>query len=162
MRGLLLAVSVFVLGCGPSPPRPDSGCGVGPGQVEVGRGGSRLIALLPEGDEVAIVVGAQGGVHLVVGAWVADMDLEMTLQYTLEDAVTGEEVAAPTVVELRPSLFSPATGGRFARHPDLLVLDNDLPRVEDFAGRVVDLGAEAVSVDGSHACDARRVTLVAP
>jgi len=151
---------LLLLGCGPPPPGlPDASCGTGPGSVEVGRGGSRLRALPAEGGELEIVRGSQGGIHVLVGAWVADMDLDMTLRYRLED--DGERVGIETEVPLRAALFAPSSE-RFVRHPDLVVLDNDSPDTSAFAGRTVELTAEALSVDGSHACDTRRVTLVDP
>ena len=42
------------------------------------------------------------------------------------------------------------------------MLDPDAPSVERFDGRELELEAEARSVDGSHACDRRRVRLAAP
>jgi hypothetical protein len=87
------------------------------------------------------------------------MDLELVLHYRLEDATDGAPVGVETVLRLTPPLFAP-DGSRFARHPDLVILDNETPRVEDFVGRTVLLHAEAISVDGSHACDVREVTLV--
>lgn len=162
MRRFLPWLLVLAASCGPPGPA-DGGavgeCGTGPGRVEVGYGGSRLRALPPTGGELAIVRGAQGGIHVLVGAWVEDMDLQMELRYRLEDATDGTLVGSETVLRLTPPLFAP-DGTRYARHPDLVILDNETPRVEDFVGRTVLLHAEAVSVDGSHACDAREVTLV--
>ena len=160
MRNAWLLWIVLWVGCGP-PAAPDAGggCGTGPGSVEAARGGLRAMALPSTGGELPIVLGSQGGIHVVVAAWVRDMDLEMTLRYRLEDA--GGLVGEETVLPLRAALFAP-DGARYVRHPDLVVLDNETPRVEDFAGRTVDLVAEAVSVDGSHACDRRSVTLLRP
>ena len=93
-----------------------------------------------DGGELDIVRGSQGGIHVVVAAWVRDMDLDMTLRYRLEDAA-GAVVGEPTEIRLRAALFAP-DGARFVRHPDLLILDNEMPRVEDFAGLEVDLVAE--------------------
>jgi len=151
---------LLLAGCGSPPPGlPDASCGTGAGSVEVGQGGSRLRALPAEGGELDIVRGSQGGIHVLVGAWVQGMDLEMTLRYRLEEG--GEPVGIETEVPLRPALFAPS-GERFVRHPDLVVLDNDSPDTSGFVGRTVELTAEALSVDGSHACDTRVVTLADP
>lgn len=164
MRRILPLAFAILASCGPPGP-VDAGdgatgaCGSGPGQIEVGYGGSRLRALPPTGGELAIVRGAQGGIHVLVGAWVEDMDLELELRYRLEDAADGSPVGVETVLRLTPPLFSP-DGSRYVRHPDLVILDNEMPRVEDYVGRTVLLQAEAISVDGSHACDVREVTLV--
>ena len=135
-------------------------CGTGPGRVEVASGGLRPMRLPASGASLDIVRGSQGGIHVVVAAWVRDMDLAMTMTYRLEDELMGL-VGTETSVRLRSALFAP-DGERFVRHPDLLILDNDVPRVEDFAGRTLELVVEAVSDDGSHACDRRTVTLVDP
>lgn len=157
---VLLAVALSA-GCGPGlVADAGGGCGTGPGRVEVARGGSRALALPPEGGELPIVLGSQGGIHVVVGAWVEDMDLDLALSYRLEE-LDGSLVVPATELELGPSLFRP-DGDRHLRNPDLVVLDDQAARVEDFAGRLLDLVAEARSVDGSHACDRRRVTLTPP
>lgn len=152
----LFALALALCACSPPPPTE---CGTGSGSVEVGQGGSRLRALPPEGGELDIVRGSQGGIHVVVGAWVEGMDLELTMRYRLEEA--GALVGTPTEVPLRAALFAPAAE-RYVRHPDLVVLDNFSPSVERFVGRTVELTVEAVSTDGSHACDTRSVTLVDP
>jgi hypothetical protein len=126
--------------------------------VQVGRGGSRLIALPSTGGELPIVLGSQGGIHVLVGAWVRDMSLNLQLRYWLIDPADGSQVGETTDLLLRPSLFSP-DGARYERHPDLLILDNEVPDVESFEGRAVELNAEAISEDGSHACDTREATL---
>jgi hypothetical protein len=162
----LAPMLLLLASCGPPTPGADAGdaeagCGTGPGSIEVGVGGSRLRPLPAEGGELPIVRGAQGGIHVVVGVWVRDLDLDLELRYRLEDAsgaLVGEETVLP---ELTPGLFSP-DGARYQRHPDLVVLDNDAPRVDDFAGRTLTLRAEARSRDGSHACDARQVVLTDP
>jgi len=163
--GRFAIACLLLLGCGPAPDGdagPEGGARCeGPGELEVGRGGSRLRALPPEGGELPIVVGAQGGIHVVVGAWVRGVDLEMELTYRLEDPEDGSRIGDETRVPLSPGLFAP-DGDRFARHPDLIVLDNDTPRVDDFAERVVLLRAEGRSSGGAHVCDDRQVTLRAP
>ena len=157
---VLLALALSA-GCGPmTAPDAGSGCGTGPGRVEVARGGSRALALSPEGGELPIVLGSQGGIHVVVAAWVEDMDLDLDLSYRLED-LDGALVVPATELDLGPSLFRP-DGDRHLRNPDLVVLDDQAARVEDFAGQVLALVAEARSVDGSHACDRRQVTLTPP
>lgn len=157
---VLLAFALST-GCGPvTAPDAGSGCGTGAGRVEVARGGSRALALPPEGGELPIVLGPQGGIHVVVGAWVEDMDLDLVLSYRLED-LAGDLVVPATELDLGPSLFRP-DGDRHLRNPDLVVLDDQAARVEDFAGQMLDLVAEARSIDGSHACDRRRVTLIPP
>jgi len=156
---------VLLAACGPSPVSDAGGdapseC-AGPGTVEVGRGGSRLRALPSSGGELPIVVGAQGGIHVVVGAWVRGLDLDMVMTYRLEDPADGSRVGDETSVPLSAGLFAP-DGDRYARHPDLIVLDNDTPRVDDFVERRVLLRVEARSNDGAHACDSREVTLTSP
>ncbi|MCB9591374.1 MAG: hypothetical protein H6719_01470 [Sandaracinaceae bacterium] len=153
---LALALTIALGAC--SPPGPTE-CGTGSGSVEVGRGGSRIRSLPPSGGELDIVRGSQGGIHVLVGAWVEGMDLDLTLSYRLEEA--GELVGAPSEIPLRAALFAPA-GERYVRHPDLIVLDNFSPSVDQYVGRTVDLTAEAVSADGSHACDTRSVVLTDP
>jgi len=106
-----------------------------------------------------IVRGAQGGIHVVVGAWVQNVDLDLTMHYRLEEA--GALIGTETTVALRPALFAP-DAERFVRHPDLIVLDNFSPSVDRFVGRTVELHAEITSVDGTHACDTRTVTLADP
>lgn len=97
---------------------------------------------------------------MLVGFRVRDMDLDMTATYRLVDAETDEIVGTPTVLALRPTLFT-TDGTSTVRNPDLVVLDNEAPRIDDFAGRVVRLELEAVN-DASHACDVRTVTLAPP
>lgn len=161
----LALVGLVLVACGPSPaidagPDAPATC-AGPGTVEVGRGGSRLRALPPSGGELPIVVGAQGGIHVVVGAWVRGLDLDMVMSYRLEAPADGSRIGDETVVPLSAGLFAP-DGDRYARHPDLIVLDNDTPRIDDFAERRVLLRVEARSNDGAHACDVREVTLTSP
>lgn len=152
---------VLMLTCGCDPLHPvDAGACSDDGRVEVGSGGSRLIALPETGGELPIVRGSQGGIHVVVGAWVRDLPLEMELTYRLEDPVTGETLGEPTTLRLTPSLFRP-DGARQQRHPDLIVLSNESPDVTGLAGRAVLLSAEARTA-AERACDLRRVVLVAP
>ncbi len=139
---------------------PGTACGTGPGKVEVARGGSRLYDLPPSGGELPIVLGSQGGIHVLVGFRVWDMDLGMDITYRLVDPETEAVVGTPTALSLRPTLFT-NDGTSTIRNPDLVVLNNEEPRVEDFAGRTVRLELEARSAD-SHACDARTARLVAP
>ncbi|RLB48271.1 MAG: hypothetical protein DRJ42_23580 [Deltaproteobacteria bacterium] len=156
---LLLALSVSAC---TAPQRPDaatSACGDGPGRVTVGEGGSRLRPLPATGGELPIVLGAQGGIHVLVGFSVTGMDLTMGARYRLEDAETGEIVGNATEIALRPSLFSTELG-QTVRNPDLLVLDPEAPSVDRFAGRVARLYLEAINAE-SHACDVREVTLAA-
>lgn len=163
-----VGMCVAALGCGEAPPPPDGGCGSGPGTVEVGRGGSRLYDL-PEGGDLPIVLGSQGGIHVLVGFRVRDMALTMAVTYRLVDEADGSVVGTPTELSLRPSLFS-TSGGEIVRNPDLIVLDDESPRLEAFAGRRLRLELDAQSSDpwpadggrGSHACDSRLVTLTAP
>ncbi|MGE0785764.1 MAG: hypothetical protein AB7S26_08750 [Sandaracinaceae bacterium] len=159
MRALApLAVCLFA--CSPPPIDPEAGCDTGVARVEVGtwRAG-RLSSIPSEGGELTIVRGAQGGIHVLVGAWVSDVDLELSLGYRLTDPETSETLGIPTQLELRPELFD-RTGPRPERGPDLLVLDNSAQPVAMFAGRAVSLEAETRSRDGSHACDRRTVTLL--
>lgn len=127
------------------------------GRTEVGTGQSRLLALPEEGGELEIVRGPQGGIHLLVGAWVRDLPLEMTLRYYLE---AGERVGEETVLELSPSYFA-ADGARYRRHPDLLILDNLSADVEPFAGRIVRIHVEARTADDAS-CDVRSAMIVDP
>jgi hypothetical protein len=154
-------ITVFLVGCGDSA-RPDASmteCGDGPGVVRLGEGGPNLRPLPTSGGELTIVLGAQGGIHVLVGFSVSDMDLEMRVTYTLTEAGTGEAIGT-TEVALRPTLFSTEMG-QTVRNPDLVVLDNENPSVDVFAGRRAILSLEAVSTD-SHACDSREITLIAP
>jgi hypothetical protein len=157
-----LLVFVGSLGC--DDPRPtDAGtseCGDGPGTVTVAEGGSRLRPLPETGGALPIVLGAQGGIHVLVGFTARDMALDMRATYTLTSVATDEVLGEPTVVDLRPTLFTTELGVT-QRNPDLVVLDNETPDVDRFAGQLARLSLEAVSAD-SHACDDREVTLVAP
>lgn len=130
------------------------------GRVEVGAGGSRLIALPESGGELPIVRGSQGGIHVVVGAWVRDLPLELDLTYRLVDTDDGAPIGEVTSLHLTPSLFRP-DGDRQQRHPDLLILNNEMPNVSEFVGRTAVLRAE-VRTSAERACDARQVTLVDP
>ncbi len=153
-------LTLLVSGCGPTTVPTDASCETERGQVEVGRGGSRLRSLPRTGGEVDIIRGAQGGIHVVVGAWVsADVDLDLTMRYQLVEA--GSLLGTETSVELRPALFA-VDGARFVRHPDLIVLDGFSPSVDRFVGRTADLEVELWSADGTRACDSRTVTLVDP
>ena len=102
--------------------------------------------------------GAQGGIHVLVGFRVLAVPLTLTATYRLRDPGTGETVGAPTVRALGPGLYR-VDGVGTARVDDLLVLDPDTPRVEDFAGRVVALELEVVTAAGACARDTRTVTL---
>lgn len=156
-----LCLAIVVASCGPPVGHVDAGdsaCGDGPGSVEVGVGGSRL-SPLADGDPLPIVRGAQGGIHVVIGAWVRDMAIDdVRLRYWLEDP-DGARIGFETTLELGPAFFSPATGGGYQRHPDLVVLNHEMANVDDFAGRPAVLRAEARATDGTHACDARDVVL---
>ncbi len=83
----------------------------------------------------------------------------MSAVYTLTETATGE-VFGTTELALRPSLFSTELG-QTVRNPDLVVLDDEEPSVDRFAGRVATLDLVAISGD-SHACDSREITLIAP
>ncbi len=155
-----LLVLVLACGCDPVDPVDGGGACADDGRVEVGAGGSRLIALPESGGELPIVLGSQGGIHVVVGAWVRDLPLEMDLTYRLEDPVTAATIGEPTTLHLTPSLFRP-DGARQQRHPDLLVLNNESPDVTELAGRSALLVAEARTA-AARACDLRQVVLVAP
>jgi hypothetical protein len=148
--------------CTPTPsphdaaPPVDGSCVAG--AVEVGGSGGRFLALPSAGGSLDIVRGAQGGIHLLVGFRLRDFPLELSATYHLRDIATGRDVVVPTVRALRPGLYrSDATG--VTRVDDLLVLDNDSPRVEDFAGRDFSLEVELLGDAGLCARDARRVTL---
>ena len=151
-----------LLACGCDPGGGgDAGAGcLDDGRVEVGSGGSRLVRLPESGGELPIVRGSQGGIHVVVGAWVQELPLEMDLTYRLLDARTSDLVGEPTTLRLTPSLFRP-DGARHQRHPDLLVLDDESADVAPFVGRTVRLTAEARTTT-ERACDSREVTLVDP
>lgn len=140
---------------------PEAGCGVGPGSLEVGavRVG-RLETLPPEGGDLPIIRGPQGGIHVLVGCWVDEADLDLTLEYRLRDEATEAEVGLPTRLSLRPSSFD-RTGRRPERSPDLLILDDAADPVGDYAGRRVWLEAEVWTGGGSHLCDRRTATLTA-
>jgi len=145
------------------PARNDGGmstCGDGPGSVTVAEGGSRLRPLPTTGGELPIVLGAQGGIHVLVGFTVRDMSLEMRATYTLRELATDAVLGTPTELELRPTLFRTELGDTI-RNPDLIILDNEAPTIDRFEGRQARLILEAVSGD-SHACDVREITLVAP
>jgi hypothetical protein len=157
------ALSLLALGgCpgGGDPPDAGSECGRGPGVVELGQGGSRLRDLPATGAELQIVRGSQGGIHVLVGFRVRDMELEMIAVYRLVDPDRGETVGLETVRELRSALFT-TDGTDTIRNPDLVVLDDGSDDFTRFVGRPLRLELEARSV-GSHACDAREVTLLAP
>ena len=161
MRGGLLLGAMLLLGCG-SEPGVDGGgtCGDGFGRVQAGQGGSRLRALPVTGGELPIVRGTQGGIHVLVGFRVWDMQLDMRATYRLVEVGTGALVGTPTELNLTPSLFTSDASSRL-RNPDLLILNNTAAPVSEFAGRVVRFEVEAVSAD-AHACDVRTVTLAAP
>lgn len=159
-QGAAAGLALLLAGCIGGDDDGAGACGTGPGSVTVARGGSRLHELPERGGELPIVLGSQGGIHVLVGFRVRDMDLNMDVVYRLVDAETEATVGTPTELRLRPALFTTDSSGRI-RNPDLIVLDNEEPRVEAFAGREVRLELEAVS-DDSHACDARVVTLMPP
>lgn len=159
---LALALWAVLAACGPATPALDAG---GPGdaaclsgRVEVGGSGGRFVALPRTGGELDIVLGPQGGIHVLVGFRLTDLPLELTATYRLRDPATGADVAPPTLRALGPGLYrSDATG--LVRVDDLIVLDNDVPRVEDFAGRELSLELEVVTASGLCAGDQRLVTL---
>lgn len=161
-----LAIALIAWGCGDDD-AGDGGagdaalCGIGPGSVEVGEGGARWSPLPESGGELEIVRGAQGGIHVLVGFTAREMDLNLSAHYELNDATMGgATVGTPTDLELRPTLFSPDGSGGSVRNPDLVILDNEMPSFERFVGRTLSLSVRVVSRDGSHACDARTVTLI--
>ena len=163
MRMLLSCLVVLSAAACDGPARSDgamSVCGDGPGSVTVARGGSRLRPLPSTGGDLPIVLGAQGGIHVLVGFTVRDMSLDLEATYTLIELGTEAILGTPTVLDLRPSLFTTEMG-ETVRNPDLLVLDNDAPTIDRFAGRSARLTLEARGSD-SHACDAREITLVVP
>jgi len=112
------------------------------------------------GGELPIVLGAQGGIHVLVGFTVRDMELEMQATYTLQELESDAVLGTPTQLELRPTLFTTELGETI-RNPDLIVLDNETPSIDRFEGLRARLRLEAVS-EGSHACDVREITLVRP
>ena len=155
--------ALALLACAPPVCPADGGCACGSaaGAVEVGAGGSRFRSLA-EGDPLTIVRGAQGGIHVVVGARLTGVAPDgLELRYALEDA-DGGPVGTETRLALDRSLLDPLPGGGWERHPDLVVLNGAMPDVEGFAGRTVVLRAEAETPDGTRACDARPVVLMAP
>ena len=156
----LLALAILC-GCPGDDTGFDAGseCGRGPGIVELAQGGSRL-RNLADGADLPIVRGSQGGIHVLLGFRVRDMELTMNAVYQLRDSETGELVGTPTERALRPTLFS-TEGTDTVRNPDLVVLDNGSDDTTDFDGRAVRVELSAVSA-GSHACDAREVILRAP
>ena len=129
------------------------------GRLEVGAGGARARALAESGGELEIVLGAQGGIHVVVASWLRDVPLDLEVTYLLV-SIDSDTVLAETVVALRPSLLRPELP-RYLRHPDLLVLDNDAPSVERFDGRSASLELHA-DVGSERLCDRRSVVLRAP
>ena len=154
----ILCALQFAIGCGPIVDA-DASCDSTSDRIELGSGGARLVPLPETGGELTIVHGAQGGIHVLVGCWVRDIDLSMDLTYRLEDAVDGAPVGEPTTLRLRAALFRPA-GGRNERGPDLIILNNEAAPVELYRDREVIAVAEARSDDGSFVCDRRRVRIV--
>jgi len=160
---MLCAVTCGALAaCGAPPALDDAGSAdSGPCRldaVEVGGSGGRFIALPTSGGELSIVRGAQGGIHVLVGFRVHDVPLELHATYRLRDPVTGAEVAPPTLRMLGPGLYRTDASG-VVRVDDLIVLDNDSPRVEDFAGRMFLVEVEVLTSSGVCAIDTRLVTL---
>jgi len=160
---MLRVVASAALGaCGAPPEVDDAGSADGGpcrlGAVEVGGSGGRFIALPASGGELNIVRGAQGGIHVLVGFRVHDVPLELRATYRLRDPVTGAEVAPPTLRMLGPGLYRTDASG-VVRVDDLIVLDNDSPRVEDFAGRMFLVEVEVLTSSGVCAIDTRLVTL---
>lgn len=159
-RRLIFGLALVVAGCSDGSPPDGNGCGQGPGRVQVGQGGTRFRDLPAMGGELGIVRGSQGGIHVLVAFRTWDMGLIMDVVYRLEDADTGEPMGLTTELMLRPGLFG-NDGVSAVRNPDLLILDNEAPSIDRFAGRSARLVLEAVG-GGSHACDARFATLVPP
>ena len=126
--------------------------------VEVGGSGGRFVPLAAVGATLDIVRGPQGGIHLVVGFRIHDLPLDLSATYRLRDAVSGVEAAPPVARILTPGLYR-ADGPGWVRVDDLLVLDADSPRVEDFAGRTFALELEVVTTTGVCARDSHLVTL---
>lgn len=161
----MYAAAIGVAGCGngdvpPSPPPVDAGaCGSGPGSAVAGTGTTRFAPFFATGGELEIVRGAQGGIHVLVGFRPVGMDLRITVVYALLEQGTEVEVAPAITRSLDPSGYTRDADG-YMRLGDLLVLDNMVPRVEDFVGRTVRLRLDVVSADGSHACPESVVTLV--
>jgi hypothetical protein len=155
-----LAIVLACSACGTVAPGDGGPGACDDGRVEVGSGGSRLRALPETGGELPIVLGAQGGIHVVVGFWLRELPLDVTARYWLEDPASGELVGTETVLVLGPSFFAP-DGARYVRHPDLLVLNNEAPDVAAFAGRTVELHVSATS-GSAGSCDARTAVLAAP
>lgn len=155
-------MAIVLSACGARPAVDDAGSAdSGPcrlGAVEVGGSGGRFIALPTSGGELDIVRGAQGGIHVLVGFRVHDVPLELRATYRLRDALTGSEFAPPTLRMLGPGLYRSDASG-VVRVDDLIVLDNDSPRVEDFAGRMVRVELEVLTSTGVCAVDSRLVTL---
>lgn len=161
----MFATTLALAGCGddavpPTPPPLDAGaCGTGPGTAVAGTGTTRFRPLAATGGELEIVRGAQGGIHVLVGFRPIAMDLRTTAIYSLLEQSTDAEVAPSVARSLDPSGFTRDADG-YVRLGDLLVLDNMVPRVEDFVGRTVRLHVEVTSADGSHACPEAVVLLV--
>jgi hypothetical protein len=98
---------------------------------------------------------------VLVGFRTVGLPLEMDVAYELRDPSTGTRLGeALTELHLRPGHFS-RTADEAVRNPDLLVLDNMMDRVDDFAGLGAELSLVATTSAGT-ACDVRAVMLAAP
>lgn len=140
---------------------PDGPCQGATTVVEVGQGGARLAALRA-GDDLQIVEGSQGGIHVLVGFFLGGAPRDVSAVYRLtSDDEARTDVVAPLERALRPGLFE-AQDGRTVRNPDLLVLNNDSPNPSLFADRRVRLRVELTEADGTGYCDERQVFLRAP
>lgn len=128
-----------------------------PLRVELGEGLTAYRTLPPEGTEVELVFGPQGGWHFDLAARVRGGDFEgMELRYTVVNAA-GAEIQVPAVVRLNARRVVPEGEG-FVRVGDRAVLD-----VRDgnaLVGASLTLTLRAVSAAGAVATDQRVVTVV--
>lgn len=126
-------------------------------RVELGTGTSRFVTL-PEGAELELVAGPQGGWHvdLTTRIWNVDID-GLRIAYEAFEAGDTTRVSLPTELVLTSSRVV-REGDHWLRAGDFLQLDVTGPA--DVVGRELDVRVRVEDPAGRTADDTRRVSVV--
>lgn len=153
-----LAAAVGIPACGGAPEGQGPGAPAGAGRVELGAGLVEFVPLPPEGGEIEIVSGPQGGFHVQVTARLFDLDPDgVTLVYEARDRASGAALNLPARYAISEERVIDG-GDHHVRVGDRLVLD--VGSAGEVAGVGVELSLSAERGGAALATDARAATLV--
>lgn len=121
--------------------------------------GSASFEDLPEGSEIELIAGPQGGFHVLVSMRLVGFDREeIGVEYVVTPTGEGGPLSMPTVLVLDANRFV-REGDALLRVGDFVVMQNDL-RPEDLNGVEARIEATVRDRRGVTASDERTVTIV--